>query len=353
MTPVEIDRWISDWLSSYLPEDAAPPQMPAGLAERLTPGQRTEIEDIVSGGADTKTNPRVFEEIRRGLRSSDAAERLEWANVPLYRYRPWLSPGDYQQLTIEQAQIGPLTGATNGAVGHPVGTLEDNAELAIELSVARAVRWVYRAGRWILEKVGGSDAAPAGKDVATTEGLNTAGVGGGAAKTAEAALSTSEKFDITQQRKVNAELPVPELVERISEQRGEVRREFLATPNDNEHAAGEAFAALGYNVEHKTPASTKGIKGVRTADLYVDGIGAVEVYSPQRTTSVRNVLRTLEVKQSQAPSILVQTELPVEDMQSIAARLWGKPNVMGIKTLFFQSPKGTIRRFDRPAEPGK
>ncbi len=71
MNPVEIDRWISDWLSSYRPEDAAPPQMPAGLADRLTPGQKTEIEDIVSGGADTKTDRQVLEEIRRGLRSGD------------------------------------------------------------------------------------------------------------------------------------------------------------------------------------------------------------------------------------------------------------------------------------------
>jgi len=59
MTPAQIDRWISGWLKNYQPGDAAPPDMPRDLAERLTPEQRAEIENIVSRGANTKTDPQV------------------------------------------------------------------------------------------------------------------------------------------------------------------------------------------------------------------------------------------------------------------------------------------------------
>ncbi len=76
--------------------------------------------------------------------------------------------------------------------GHPLGTLDEHAALAIELSAARGVGWAYRAGRWALEKITGGDNAPAGRDVATAEGLDATGVGGGAAKAAETALSTRE-----------------------------------------------------------------------------------------------------------------------------------------------------------------
>jgi hypothetical protein len=242
MTPVEIDRWISDWLSSYRPEDAAPPQMPAGLAERLTPGQKTEIENIVSGGADTKTDRQVFEEIQRGLRSGDLAKRLEWANKPLYRYRPLLSPHDYEQLTIEQAQIDPRTGAMNGAVGHPFGTLDQHAALAIELSAARGVAWAYRAGRWVLDKITESDNAPAGRDVVTSEGLNAPGLGGGAAKAAESALSTNGNVSSTDEQPDQRFGPLVDTADHVERSYKQISEKVFGYLLNSENEAGRTKA---------------------------------------------------------------------------------------------------------------
>jgi hypothetical protein len=277
------------------------------------------------------------------------AERLERANKPLYRYRPLLSPDDYQQLTIKQAQIDPRTGVTNGAVGHPVGTLEQNAELSIELSAAQAARWVYRTGRWVLERATGSDDASPGKDVATAEGLNAAGAGGGAAKAAEAALLTTDQSEVGQRRKVNVvrELPVPEIMGKVREQPGNTYYGG-PKPGPNEEAAGAEFTKLGYDVTHQKTAADRGIKDVQTADLDVAGIGTVDIYTPEKATSVPRILNAIEKKNSQASAVFVQGDFTIDTMQSIAARLWGKPNAQNIKTLFFHSPGAPVRRFNRP-----
>lgn len=102
---------------------------------------------------------------------------------------------------------------------------------------------------------------------------------------------------------------------------------------------------------HQTTASAKGIQGQRTADLHIDGIGSIDVYTPQNPAP-SNVVRAIEKKANQAGGVLVQADLPSADMSSIAARMWGKTNAQNIKTIFFQGSDGAIVRFDRPSGGG-
>jgi filamentous hemagglutinin len=104
---------------------------------------------------------------------------------------------------------------------------------------------------------------------------------------------------------------------------------------------------FGYDVEHQPTASSLGIQNQRTADLSATGLGQVDVYTP-RSTNPTSIARGIESKNTQAPAVVVQTELSEVDMASVAARVWGKPTAQNIQTIFFQQPSGTIIRFDRP-----
>nr|WP_259699802.1 hypothetical protein [Pseudomonas protegens] len=61
---------------------------------------------------------------------------------------------------------------------------------------------------------------------------------------------------------------------------GKVVYEPLARPDANEIRAGSGFAKLGYDVKYKATASDLGVKDVRTPDMYVSGVGKVDVYTP-------------------------------------------------------------------------
>ncbi|MCG6489817.1 VENN motif pre-toxin domain-containing protein, partial [Vibrio parahaemolyticus] len=128
---------------------------------------------------------------------------------------------------------------------------------------------------------------------------------------------------------------------------GKVTYEPLAKPNADELRAGQKFADQGYDVIYRATASDKGISGIRTSDLYVSGIGKIDVYTPKSTTKVDRILSSIEKKSGQAGGVIVQMDLSGKEMQGMAARLWGKPNAQNIKTLFFQDSKGTVHRFDR------
>ena len=123
--------------------------------------------------------------------------------------------------------------------------------------------------------------------------------------------------------------------------------EPLAKPDANELRAGQKFADQGYDVTYRATASDKGISGARTSDLHIDGIGKIDVYTPKPTTKVDRILSSIEKKSDQAGGVIVQMDLSGKEMQSMASRLWGKPNAQNIKTLFFQDSKGTIHRYDR------
>jgi filamentous hemagglutinin len=107
------------------------------------------------------------------------------------------------------------------------------------------------------------------------------------------------------------------------------------------------LADLGYNVVHLPTASSQGYPNVRSPDLGVGDVGKVDVYTPT-SANPNAIVRGIEAKKSQASSVLVLSKLTDAEMDSIAARTWGKPNMKNFQTLFFQNQSGTIVRIDRP-----
>jgi len=135
--------------------------------------------------------------------------------------------------------------------------------------------------------------------------------------------------------------------EKSVEAAGRVEIEAGAVPDANEIRAGEGLSDLGYDVTHQATASSQGIVGERTADLFVEGVGDVDVYTP-KNINPSNIVRGIEKKADQAVGVLVQADLEGADMSSIAARMWGKTNAQNIKTILFQKADGSIIRFNRP-----
>ena len=129
--------------------------------------------------------------------------------------------------------------------------------------------------------------------------------------------------------------------------KGNVNIEPGATPDTNEIRAGQGLANLGYDVSHQPTANSQGVPDVRTADLSIKGVGQVDVYTPQNSDPEK-IVKGIEKKASQGNGVIVQADLSSTDMESIAARTWGKPNAQSITTLFFQNSRGQIVRFDRP-----
>ncbi|NWD05575.1 two-partner secretion domain-containing protein [Pseudomonas gingeri] len=128
---------------------------------------------------------------------------------------------------------------------------------------------------------------------------------------------------------------------------GRTQIEAGAEPDLNEVRAGKGLSDLGYDVTHQATASSQGVQNMRTADLFVEGVGDVDVYTPKSTVP-DTILRGIEKKADQAVGVFVQTEIDSAEMSSIAARMWGKTNGQAIRTIFFQKADGSIIRFDRP-----
>ena len=141
---------------------------------------------------------------------------------------------------------------------------------------------------------------------------------------------------------------LPHIIEPIKP--GKINIMDGAKPNANELRAGQNLAKqFGYDVDHLATASSLGIDGVRTADLYVHGLGKVDVYTPNKLTT-NAISKGIEKKSDQAPIILVQADIPEADMAIIASRTCWKPRDHPISTLLFQKKNDTIIRFDRPKE---
>lgn len=60
------------------------------------------------------------------------------------------------------------------------------------------------------------------------------------------------------------------------------------------------------------------------------------------------IIRAIEKKDTQTTAVLTQIDLSGREMEQMANRVWGKPSVKNINTLFFQDSSGRIHRFDRP-----
>ncbi|MBR7198038.1 hemagglutinin repeat-containing protein [Pseudomonas sp. 14A] len=128
---------------------------------------------------------------------------------------------------------------------------------------------------------------------------------------------------------------------------GTITTESGAIPDANEVRAGEELSRLGYDVTFLATASSQGIQGQRTADLMIEGLGPIDVYTPQNLNP-SNILKNIEKKASQASGVIVQADISAADMSSIAGRMWGKSNAQNIKTIFFQKADGSVVRFNRP-----
>lgn len=133
-------------------------------------------------------------------------------------------------------------------------------------------------------------------------------------------------------------LPVP--------RKGKFELEKGAKLDADELAVGEAFAQKGYDVKGLKTASDKGISGKRTPDLYVDGIGKVDVYTP-KNINANTISRAIEKKNSQAGTIVVRGDVPDRMRYIIANRVWGKPKAQNIQTIIFEK-SGDLTIFARP-----
>jgi Contact-dependent growth inhibition CdiA C-terminal domain len=127
---------------------------------------------------------------------------------------------------------------------------------------------------------------------------------------------------------------------------GSVRILEGATPDANEVRAAQGLSGLGLNVDLQPTAASRNLPG-RTADMTVQGIGQVDVYTPN-TTNPTAIARAIEGKNDQATGVVVQTNLPDKVMEQIANDTWKKPGSSNIQIVIFQKPDGSLVRFDRP-----
>jgi hypothetical protein len=134
---------------------------------------------------------------------------------------------------------------------------------------------------------------------------------------------------------------------KIVPKKGTVVIEKGAKPNANEERAGKGLADEGYDVTFQKTANDAGISGVQTADMRVEGVGQVDVYSPLPNTRQDSIVNTIVGKHRQANSILTQTDLPYNEVVTIKNRVFGNLGAKEITTLFFQDSKNNIIRFDK------
>ena len=103
--------------------------------------------------------------------------------------------------------------------------------------------------------------------------------------------------------------------------------------NAMEERAAQSFADKGYNVTRRAESK---VDGTKTSDLHVDGLGKVEVYSPQ-SLSPDSIVRKLEYKRHQASMFMVQSDITFTKMEQISRRIFGKPDCKHIIHLYFDN----------------
>jgi hypothetical protein len=134
---------------------------------------------------------------------------------------------------------------------------------------------------------------------------------------------------------------------RVEPKKGTVVTEEGAKPNANEERAGDGLANEGYDVTFQKTANDSGIQDVPTADMRVEGVGQVDVYTPSPVTKDDSIVRTIVKKHRQGNGVLIQTDLPYDKIVTFKNRVFGNPGAEKITTLFFQDSKNNIIRFDK------
>ena len=121
---------------------------------------------------------------------------------------------------------------------------------------------------------------------------------------------------------------------------GTIKLEPKASLSIEENNAAQAFMDKGYHVTGLCESNISGIQKTRTADLYVQEFGKVEVYSPKNTEPT-SIVRNIE-KKGQSSTFLIQAKISSDAMQTISNRIFGKPNCQHIIFLFFDPNTGEI-----------
>jgi hypothetical protein len=144
--------------------------------------------------------------------------------------------------------------------------------------------------------------------------------------------------------KVADEVPSSGLIVR----QGNIVVEAGAKVSASEAHEGRIFANHGYDVTHKVAASAQGIQGTRTADLVVNGVGRVDVFTPKAVNST-SIARAIESKGTQAPVVAVSGNVSNQIMQETARRMWGKTtaSAKAIQQIVFEN-NGVLTWFTRP-----
>lgn len=116
----------------------------------------------------------------------------------------------------------------------------------------------------------------------------------------------------------------------------------------SEAHVAKVFADHGYDVTHVATASSKGIQNLRTADLLVDGIGRVDVFTP-KAVNATSIARAIESKGTQAPVVVVSGNVQNRIMQETVRRMWGKTSnsAKAIQNIVFEN-NGVLTWFSRP-----
>jgi RHS repeat-associated protein len=129
---------------------------------------------------------------------------------------------------------------------------------------------------------------------------------------------------------------------------GNIVVEAGARVSASEAHVGRVFANHGYDVTHKVTASAQGIQGTRTADLVVNGVGRVDVFTPKAVNST-SIARAIESKGTQAPVVAVSGNVSNQIMQETARRMWGKTtaSAKAIQQIVFEH-NGVLTWFTRP-----
>jgi len=109
----DTDRMITDWFASR-PNDGSPPEVPPGLAERLSADEKKEIEAYAASTDSRNTIPEIHDRILSNLLNFNSQVRLKWAREPLFRYREYLSAEDFAKLARIQSRLDPRTGQVSG-----------------------------------------------------------------------------------------------------------------------------------------------------------------------------------------------------------------------------------------------
>lgn len=120
---------------------------------------------------------------------------------------------------------------------------------------------------------------------------------------------------------------------------GTVKIEIGSTPTFQESQAIDVLRKHGYNITFNRTASQKGIQNVQTADTFVEGLGRVDITTPE---SVSSATKRIEKKDSQTDVVYIQKDFSLSQQREIIDRVKGKTTIKNIHTVIFENSDKSI-----------